>query len=263
MTVSVTDIQLEFTMKFEFQDKTVVVSGAASGIGWEIATQFSSLGATVFACDKQIGGFAELSTARVNVERVDLSDRKAAGLWISRIEAETRGAVEVLVNCAGGVAGQIGCALEDVSDADWDEIFAINLHAAFVLSRACVPAMKRAKRGCIVNITSGAATGASLTGIQSYCSAKHALLGLTRQLAHELGPYGIRVNSIAPGLMLTNESTRRQWAAYGVEKQQALLDGIALRRLGRAVDVANAVIFFASDLAESITGQHLAVDGGR
>ena len=150
-----------------------------------------------------------------------------------------------------------------MSDAEWDEVMAINVGAAFALSRACVPAMKRARRGSIVNITSGAATSASLTGIQSYCAAKHALLGLTRQLAYELGPHGIRVNSVAPGLMLTNEATRRQWASYGEDRQRILLEAIALRRLGCPEDIANAVVFLASDGSAFITGQHLQVDGGR
>src|SRR6185312_13205434 len=213
--------------------------------------------------DIRTESLSELASAGIAVERVDLSDRQAAAGWIAGIEKSCGGAIDVLVNSAGGVAGQTGRALEEVSDADWDAIMAINLGAAFALSRACVPAMKRAGRGCIVNITSGAATNPSLTGIQSYCASKHALLGLTRQLAHELGPHGIRVNSVAPGLMLTNDATRRQWAGYGADKQKVLLEGIALRRLGHAQDVANAVLFLASDLSAFITGQHLQVDGGK
>lgn len=250
-------------MRIRFENKTVAVSGAAGGIGTAIAKAFAFLGASVFACDIRKDGLAELAAADIAVQGVDLRDRRAAAVWIADIEAGRGGAVDVLVNTAGGVAGQIGRALEEVSDADWDEVMAINLGAAFALSRACVPAMKRAGRGCIVNITSGAATSASLTGIQSYCAAKHALLGLTRQLAHELGPHGIRVNSVAPGLMLTNEATRRQWADYGADRQRILLEGIALQRLGCAQDVVNAVVFLASDLSEFITGQHLQVDGGR
>jgi 3-oxoacyl-[acyl-carrier protein] reductase len=250
-------------MRIQFANKTVVVSGAAGGIGNAIARGFASLGARVFACDRQQERLAELAADGIAVAGVDLADRRAAAAWIADIEAQSGGAVEVLVNNSGGVAGQTGRALEDVSDADWDEVMAINLGAAFALSRACVPAMKRARRGCIVNITSGAATNPSLTGIQSYCATKHALLGLTRQLAHELGPHGIRVNSVAPGLMLTNDATRRQWADYGADKQRALLEGIALRRLGCAQDVVSAVVFLASDLSEFITGQHLQVDGGK
>lgn len=250
-------------MKIQFENRTVVVSGAAGGIGNAIAKGFASLGASVFACDIRKDALAELAAAGIAVDGVDLSDRRAAAAWIADIETRCGGAVDVLVNSAGGVAGQVARALEDVDDADWDEIMAVNLGAAFALSRACLPAMKRVRRGCIVNITSGAATGPSLTGIQSYCAAKHALLGLTRQLAHELGPHGIRVNSVAPGLMLTNETTRRQWAGYGADRQRILVEGIALRRLGCAQDVVNAVVFLASDLAAFVTGQHLQVDGGR
>ena len=250
-------------MRIQFDNKTVVVSGAAGGIGDAIARGFASLGATVFACDRRKDGLRDLAAAGIAVESVDLSDRRAAAAWVAEIESRRGGAVDVLVNSSGGVAGQTGRAVEEVSDGDWDEVMAINLGAAFALSRACAPAMKRAGRGSIVNITSGAATNPSLTGIQSYCATKHALLGLTRQLARELGPHGIRVNSVAPGLMLTNDATRRQWADYGPDRQKALVEGIALRRLGCARDVANAVVFLASDLSDFITGQHLQVDGGR
>lgn len=250
-------------MRIQFENSVVVVSGAASGIGNAIAKGFASLGASVSACDMRTDGLAELEAAGIAVQSVDLADRRAAAAWIAGIEARCGGAIDVLVNNAGGVAGQTGRALEEVSDADWDQVMAINLGAAFALSRACVPAMKRAGHGCIVNITSGAATKPSLTGIQSYCATKHGLLGLTRQLAHELGPHGIRVNSVAPGLMLTNEATRSQWAAYGADRQRALLEGTALQRLGSAQDIVNAVVFLASDLSGFITGQHLQVDGGK
>lgn len=250
-------------MMLRFDNKTVAVSGAAIGIGMAIARSFASMGAAVFACDIRQEGLADLSSEGIAVQQVDLADRQAAAGWITAIEGQRGGAIDVLVNNAGGVAGRTGRSFEQVSDAEWDEILAINLDAAFVLSRACVPAMKRAGRGCIVNITSGAATQASLTGIQSYCAAKHAVLGLTRQLAHELGPHGIRVNSVAPGLILTNDATRRQWEAYGADRQRILIEGIALRRLGSVRDIVNAVLFLASDLSEFITGQHLQVDGGR
>lgn len=148
-------------------------------------------------------------------------------------------------------------------DGDWDRIFAVNVDAAFVLSRAASPGMKRAGRGRIVNISSGAALAASLTGIQAYCAAKHAVLGLTRQLAHELGPFGITVNSVAPGFVRSNRASERQWVGYGEAGQQALVERIAMKRLGTPQDIANAVVFFASDLAGFINGQVLAVDGGK
>jgi len=123
--------------------------------------------------------------------------------------------------------------------------------------------MKRAGAGRIVNISSGAGLQASLTGIQAYCSAKHAVVGLTRQLSHELGPFGITVNSVAPGFIRTNPSTEKQWESYGPDGQKALVERIALKHLGSAQDIANAVVFFASDLASFVSGQIIQVDGGR
>jgi 3-oxoacyl-[acyl-carrier protein] reductase len=123
--------------------------------------------------------------------------------------------------------------------------------------------MKRAGGGRIVNISSGAGLQPSLTGIQAYCSAKHAVIGLTRQLAHELGAFNITVNSVAPGFIRTNAATEAQWDSYGAEGQKALVERIAMKRLGAARDIANAVVFFASDLAGFVNGQVLQVDGGR
>jgi len=125
------------------------------------------------------------------------------------------------------------------------------------------PSMKAARYGRIVNISSGAGLGVSLTGIQAYASAKAGQIGLTRQLAHELGAWGITVNCIAPGFVRSNPSTERQWQSYGDEGQRRLIENIALKRLGSPDDIANGVLFFASEQAGWITGQTLAVDGGK
>ena len=116
--------------------------------------------------------------------------------------------------------------------------------------------------GAIVNIGSGASLRASMTGVQAYCAAKHAVLGLTRQLAQEFGPFGVRVNAVAPGFVQT-PATARQWASYPAERQRALVEGVPLRRLGTPEDVARAVLFLASDDAGFITGEILSVNGGR
>ena len=123
--------------------------------------------------------------------------------------------------------------------------------------------MKTARFGRIINISSGAGLGVSLTGIQAYASAKAAQIGLTRQLAHELGPWGITVNNIAPGFVRSNPTTERQWESYGEEGQKKLVGNLALRRLGKPEDIANGVLFFASDYAGWITGQVLSVNGGK
>ncbi|MNY34999.1 2-dehydro-3-deoxy-D-gluconate 5-dehydrogenase [compost metagenome] len=123
--------------------------------------------------------------------------------------------------------------------------------------------MKDRGRGCIVNICSGAALQASLTGVQAYCASKHAVLGLTRQLAHELGPHGVRVNAVAPGFVITNAATQRQWDAMGADGQVALLRGIALRRLASPQDIANVTLWLASELSAMVNGQIISVDGGK
>ena len=102
----------------------------------------------------------------------------------------------------------------------------------------------------------------SLTGIQAYAGAKAAQIGFTRQMAHELGRFGITVNSIAPGFVLSNPTTERQWESYGEQGRQALLEKIATRRLGEPEDIANGVLFFVSDASSWVTGQVISIDGG-
>ena len=170
---------------------------------------------------------------------------------------------DVLVNCAGGVRGQVGRPIEEISTADWQTIFDVNLSGTFFMAQAVAPGMKAKGRGRIVNISSGAGRTISLTGIQAYASAKAGQIGLTRQLGHELGQFGITVNCVAPGFVRSNPTTERQWEAMGEAGQKALLNNIAMRTLGRPEDIANAVLFFASDHAGWITGETLGVDGGK
>jgi len=125
-----------------------------------------------------------------------------------------------------------------------------------------VPAMKERRWGRIVNISSAAGLTVSKTGIQAYTSAKAGVIGFTRQMAKELGPFGITVNCIAPGFVRSNPTTERQWESYGEEGQRQLLAGIATRRLGEPEDIANGVEFFVSERSGWVTGQVIAIDGG-
>lgn len=245
-----------------------MVTGAAHGLGRAIAVAFAERGASVWGCDvieDELAETARLCTragATCAVGRVDVRDRPAVDAFVAGAAAAT-GHVDVLVNNAGGVLGQVGRPLEEVTPEEWHSIFDVNVTGAFYCAQAVAPGMKAARRGRIVNISSGAGLGVSLTGIQAYASAKAAQIGLTRQLAHELGAWGITVNNIAPGFVRSNPTTERQWESYGPEGQRALVDRIALKRLGTPQDIAYGVLFFASERANWITGQVLSIDGGK
>lgn len=252
-------------MNIGFGGMTVLVTGAAHGFGRAIAGAFGTRGANVFVCDVVEDELAE--TVRIAGDAchgtvVDVTDRAGVYDWV-RGAASRTGRIDVLVNNAGGVLGQVGQPLEEVAIEEWQSIVAVNQTAAFWTAQAVAPFMKEAGSGRIINISSGAGLGVSKTGIQAYASAKAGQIGLTRQLAHELGPYGITVNNIAPGFVLSNATTERQWESYGPDGQERLLDGIALKRLGTPADIAHAVLFLASDYARWITGVVLSVDGGK
>lgn len=255
-------------MHIRFDGCTILVTGAAHGFGRAIALSFAALGATVVAWDiaeselRETERLGQVAETPLEVERLDVSDRAAVQAAVTAVHERT-GRIDVLVNDAGGVLGQVGRPLEDVSAEDWRKIFAVNLDGAFYVSQAVAPAMKAAGRGRIVNISSGAGLSISLTGIQAYAAAKAGQIGLTRQLAHELGPWGITVNNVAPGFVRSNPTTEAQWNSYGEEGQKQLIDGIALKRLGTVDDIVSGVLFFASEQAGWITGQTLAVDGGK
>lgn len=252
-------------MNIGFEGQTVVVTGAAHGFGRAIVHAFVNRGAHVFACDVNADGLAEtqrICGAACETVTLDVGDREAVQAAMSKIATGRQG-IDVLVNNAGGVCGQVGRPIEDISAVDWQTIFDVNLSGTFFMSQAVAPAMKQQKSGRIVNISSGAGRTISLTGIQAYASAKAGQIGLTRQLAHELGAWNITVNCIAPGFILSNPTTEKQWDAMGDEGKEALLKNIALHRLGTPDDISNAVMFFASEQAGWISGETLGVNGGK
>jgi 3-oxoacyl-[acyl-carrier protein] reductase len=222
--------------------RSAVVTGTAHGIGAAIAAALTADGAQVHGVDK---------------DQADLTDPAAVAEFFAGV-----GAVDILVNNAGGVVGQVGQPLEDVSGEAWHAVVDANLTSAFLCTRAVVAGMKARRQGRIINISSAAGLGTSKTGIQAYASAKAGQIGFTRQMAHELGPFGITVNCIAPGFILSNPTTQIQWDSYGADGQRELVAGIALRRLGQPADIANGVRFFAAEASGWVTGQTIAIDGG-
>jgi 3-oxoacyl-[acyl-carrier protein] reductase len=250
-------------MQFRFDARAVIVTGAAQGIGRAIAQSFREAGARVHLADLDEAGVRRTAEEIGAIAHtLDLSDRAAAHRLVETV-VEAEGQIDVLALAAGGVRGQTGRPLEEISEADWRVLFKANVDGAFWLAQAAAPHMKRAGYGRIVTISSGAGLRPSLTGIQAYAAAKHALVGLTKQLSFELAPYGITVNSVAPGFVLSNPATQRQWEGYGPEGQKRLVESIHTKRLGTPEDIANATLFFASEQTGWITGQVLSVDGGR
>lgn len=254
-------------MNIDFAGRAVIVTGAAHGFGRAIALAFAERGANVWACDvienelRETHDLCVSAGGRCEVRAVDVTDKDAVDAFVGEVAAAGR--VDILINNAGGVLGQVGRPLEEISQREWQSVFDVNVSGAFFMSQAVAPPMKAARYGRIVSISSGAGLGITLTGIQAYASAKAAQIGLTRQLAHELGPWGITVNNIAPGFVRSNAATERQWESYGEKGQRELVDRIALKRLGTPDDIAHGVLFFASDYAGWITGQVLSVDGGK
>lgn len=248
-------------MHIRFDGKCALVTGAAQGIGRAIAEQLQSAGARVHLADMAVIPWAA-GDARFTCHRADLGRREAAHALVEEVVAAA-GALEILVNAAGGVRGQVGRPIEEVSEADWRVLFESNVDSAFWLAQAVSGHMRRLGFGRLIFIVSGAGLRPSLTGIQAYTAAKHAMVGLTRQLSQDLARFGITANAIAPGFVRSNPSSEAQWQSYGPEGQRRLIDSIHTRRLGTAADIAQAATFLASEQAAWITGEILSVNGGR
>lgn len=233
--------------------RIAVVTGASGGLGRAISQRLSGMGATVVMVDREpltvTNGLCNTISRTCDLTEVDAVKTMAHEVL------QQFGRCDVLVNNAGIKTAAV--PLEELPLEDWDAVFAVNVRAALICAQALVPAMLKQASGSIVNIAS---LGARMpTRVGAYAASKAALCGLTRQMAVEWGPRGIRANSVSPGMVRTPMSDNHYQNAQQVSSRLAMLP---LRRFGNPFDIADAVAFLASDASMFITGQDLLVDGG-
>jgi len=235
------------------ENKVAVVTGAGRGIGKAVAARLAAEGAKVACCGRTLVNVeATASETAGKAYAVDVADSKQVSETCEKILKDF-GRVDVLVNNAGVTRDQL---LMRMSDEDWDTVLDTNLKGAFNFTKALTRSFLKQRGGRIVNISSiiGLTGNAGQT---NYAASKAGLIGFTKSVARELASRGITANAVAPGFVVTDMTQ-----SLGAEAQEALKGRIALGRLGTADDVANVVLFLASDLASYVTGQVITVDGG-
>jgi len=249
------------------EGKIALVTGAAQGMGYAIALALATEGAKVAVTDlieRQIKDAVENLT-RQGLEaagyEMDVTRKGEVARTVQAVLAKW-GRFDILVNNAGGSLNTPH-RLEEIEEGHWDLVVDVNLKGAFLCCQAVVPIMARQGGGAIVNISALAGHWrASLAGVQ-YTAAKAGVEGLTRQLAYDWGPQGVRVNAVAPTVTLTGDRMRKLWSDKKKEDQARMIQQIPLRRLSKPEEIAAAVVYLASDDASYITGITLDVNGGR
>jgi NAD(P)-dependent dehydrogenase (short-subunit alcohol dehydrogenase family) len=254
-------------------DRVAIVTGAAKGMGGAISAALASEGAHLVLAAREPGPLEALSetlgrregSRRSLAVPTDVVDERSVGALVQRT-LEAFGRIDILVNAAG-VIGPIETPLHRIAPEDWDRVLAVNLKGVFLCCRAVVPAMMEQRYGRIINIagTSG------LRGYRNraaYSSSKWAVRGLTRTLALEVGPFGVNVNAVCPGVVEGDRMTTIIHAKARVrgtaddEVFDEYIREMALRRFSTAEDIAHAVVFLASEESRQITGHEIVVDGG-
>jgi 3-oxoacyl-[acyl-carrier protein] reductase len=245
-------------------DRVALVTGASRGIGASTAKILSQRGARVAVSARTV---SDLEAVAASIEKnggsalvapCDVVDSSQVGAMIEAV-LKKWGRLDILVNNAG--LGTPAKAVEEVSPEEWDETIRLNLKSVFLCTRAVAPFMKRQKYGRIVNVSSFAGRFFSRLSGPSYSSAKAGMLGFTRHMAAELGPFGICVNSVAPSPTLS-ERVKVKWDSRPEEERRKILAGIPLGRVAQPEEVATVIAFLASDDASYVNGVCIDVNGG-
>lgn len=251
----------------QFAGKTAIVTGGAKGLGKSFATALANRGCAVLIADVDEEELMNTMKEIVNAggkcicRKADATRYADTAAMVQQV-LETYGRVDILINNAGGSMGAPKVPIDEILEEDWDRVINLNLKGTFLCTKAAVPVMKKQKSGKIVNLSSiTARIGGELTPVQYVCS-KGAISTLTRHVAQELGPFGINVNAIAPGITLT-QRLEGMWTQRKTEEERNIyLARIPLGRLGTVDEITKAVVFLCSSDADYITGITLDVNGG-
>jgi len=241
---------------FDLSGKTALVTGASGGIGGAIAAALHAQGARVVLSGTRMAALESLQSAlgeRSLICACDLSDKAAVDELVKKAEAVAGAPIDILINNAGITRDNLFMRMKD---EEWDQVIAVNLSAAFRLSRAVLRGMMKKRWGRIISITSIVGVTGN-PGQGNYAAAKAGLIGMTKSLAAEVASRNITVNTVAPGFIATAMTD-----ALTSEQKTALLTRVPAGRLGDSRDVAAAVAYLASDEAAYVTGQTLHVNGG-
>jgi len=245
-------------MDLGLTDKIALVTGGTSGIGRAICAALLAEGCEVHAADINVAA-AQGATQDAQSARpvcVDVGDAKGVQRAVDKIVAE-RGHIDILVNCAGILKTR---SVVDSTIADWDDVARVNLSGVYYCSKAVLPTMVARRSGKIINIASvSSAKGGGQFGNVLYGTTKAGVVAMTQGFARELGPYGINVNAISPGVV---EGTPMTSGLMTDEVRQRIIDSIPLRRLVEPAEIARLALYLASDLSRGITGQVVAIDAG-
>jgi 3-oxoacyl-[acyl-carrier protein] reductase len=260
---------------FHLDGKVALVTGAAQGIGRATAEALAAAGAHLIVSDREAEKLREVTTAlqgqgcKVLGAPADVANHVQVQGMV-QLGLKSLGSIDILVNNAGG-SGDVGVdQIEDVSEELWDGIVDANLKSAYLCCQAVVPHMKGRRTGSIINFSSMSAHGAfgsrgTSAARLPYAGAKAGIIGFTSQLAKDLGPFGIRVNAVMPGFILTQPDARvaQRYAALSREEQEEMVRPVPLGRPGRPEEVAAVVLFLASEAASYVSGATIEVNGGR
>jgi NAD(P)-dependent dehydrogenase (short-subunit alcohol dehydrogenase family) len=243
--------------KLDLEGKRIIVTGAAKGLGRAFAMAFAEAGARALSVDVDEKGAAETASLTHGISaHCDVTSFSSCEA-VARLAQEKLGGLDAVVNNAGLYAGLDRRPFTDLDEAVWDRVMAVNVKGVWQMSRACVPLLRAAGGGAIVNIASATVFSGSPQWMH-YVASKGAVIAMSRTMAKELGGDNIRVNVLAPGFTLTEASLSvvENAKTYGVDRA-------ALKRPAEVEDIVGGALFLASPLATYMTGQTMIIDGGR